>query len=182
MSVVLAKKEIDAGEKDLTVAVDNSDAVEHLKQLASNSGVTARTEKSDEGWRVIFSQGAESDENIPSFVSRGGYTVIFGNDTVGSGDQILGNSLAKMMLYTFSEDDDAPECIIFINNGVKLAASEKLDVVRSLMALEQKGTQILIDGTSLNYYGLFDKVKQERVSNMYEIINRLKNSDRVITL
>ena len=37
MPVVLAKKELDAGEKDLTVAVDNEIAVGNLRRLADSN-------------------------------------------------------------------------------------------------------------------------------------------------
>ena len=42
MPVVLAKKEIDAGERNITVAVDNEIAVGNLKRLAAGSGLEAK--------------------------------------------------------------------------------------------------------------------------------------------
>ena len=42
MPVVLAKKELDAGEKDLTVAVDNEIAVGNLKRLAGSNGIEVK--------------------------------------------------------------------------------------------------------------------------------------------
>ena len=43
MPVVLAKREIDSGEINITVAVDNEMAVENLKRLATNSNIEVRT-------------------------------------------------------------------------------------------------------------------------------------------
>ena len=54
MPVVLAKKEIDAGERNITVAVDNEIAVGNLKRLAAGSGLEAKVETVDGGFHVIF--------------------------------------------------------------------------------------------------------------------------------
>ena len=108
--------------------------------------------------------------------------MFFGKDYIGDGDYTLGNNLAKMALYTLAESDDVPECVIFMNSGVKLPSSDKLDIINSLTSLEGKGTEILVCGTCLNYYGLTAELKVGTVSNMYEILEKLKKSEKVITM
>ena len=45
MPVVMAKKELDAGCGDLTIAVDNTVAVENLRRLASEKGLRLSVEE-----------------------------------------------------------------------------------------------------------------------------------------
>lgn len=186
MPVVLAKQELDKGEKNLTVMVDNETAVENLKRLATHSGSEVTAEYREDGIAVIFAKGAEEEEgSLPkrdSFERTGKYTMFFGKDYIGDGDYTLGNNLAKMALYTLAESDDVPECVIFMNSGVKLPSSDKLDIINSLTSLEGKGTEILVCGTCLNYYGLTAELKVGTVSNMYEILEKLKKSEKVITM
>lgn len=195
MPVVLAKKEIDAGERDLTVAVDNEIAVGNLKRLADSNGIETKVETVEGGFHVIFAGGAaEGDAKdvkkapqaapAPSAcsVSGCGYTVFFGKDYVGEGDYTLGHNLAKMMLYTLAESDDVPAAVIFMNSGVKMPTDDKMDIINSISTLIEKGTEVLVCGTCLNYYGLTEKLKVGTISNMYEIVEKMKSSAKVITV
>ena len=189
MPVVLAKKEIDAGERNITVAVDNEIAVGNLKRLAAGSGLEAKVETVAGGFHVIFEGGAdkvysqaEERPAVSCSASGCGYTVFFGKDYVGEGDYTLGHNLAKMMLYTLAESDDVPAAVIFMNSGVNLPTSDKLDIINSITTLMEKGTEVLVCGTCLNYYGITDKLKAGTVSNMYEIVEKMKNSAKVITV
>ena len=181
MPVVLAKREIDSGEINITVAVDNEMAVENLKRLATNSNIEVRTEQIEDGYNVIFSKGAETDI-IKESSPKKGYTVFFGKDYVGEWDYTLGHSLAKMMLYTLSDSDDIPESVIFMNSGVKLPTSDKLDIIKSISTLEEKGTEVLVCGTCLNFYGIAGELKAGTISNMYEILEKMKGAEKVITV
>ena len=193
MPVVLAKKELDAGEKDLTVAVDNEIAVGNLRRLADSNGIEVKVENVEGGFHVIFAGGAKTEDapapktetqSAPAACSVNGcgYTVFFGKDYVGEGDYTLGHNLAKMMLYTLAESDDVPAAVIFMNSGVKMPTSDKLDIINSINTLIEKGTEVLVCGTCLNYYGITDKLKAGTVSNMYEILEKMKSSAKVITV
>lgn len=193
MPVVLAKKELDAGEKDLTVAVDNEIAVGNLRRLADSNGIEVKVENVEGGFHVIFAGGAKTEDapapktekqSAPAACSVNGcgYTVFFGKDYVGEGDYTLGHNLAKMMLYTLAESDDVPAVVIFMNSGVKMPASDKLDIINSINTLIEKGTEVLVCGTCLNYYGITDELKAGTVSNMYEILEKMKSSAKVITV
>lgn len=189
MPVILAKKEIDAGEQDLTVAVDNEIAVENLKRLASDKGIEVHINKVNDDYEVIFAGGAsekpiteEASYPPPCNPAGCGYGMFFGKDYVGEGDYALGNNLAKMMLYTLSESEDVPACVIFMNSGVNLPTSDKVDIINSLNVLIEKGTKVLVCGTCLNYYNLTDHLKAGTISNMYEIIEEMKKCAKVITV
>ena len=54
MPVILAKKEIDAGNTSFVVAVDNEVAVENLKRLAESQNYQASVETKDGNFHVTF--------------------------------------------------------------------------------------------------------------------------------
>lgn len=100
--------------------------------------------------------------------------------TLGKGDDGLGNILMKNFFLTFSEKDSVPEYILFVNEGVFLAA-EGSPVLDTLELLSEKGTQVLSCGTCLDFYKLKEKLKVGTVTNMYTITDILSES-KVITL
>ena len=105
-----------------------------------------------------------------------------GKDHVGEGDGELGYNLMKMALYTLSESDDVPASLLFMNAGVKLVAGGEQQVVDSVRALEEKGCEVLVCGTCLDFYGCKDQLAVGEVSNMYDILGRMQEAAKVITL
>ena len=83
--------------------------------------------------------------------------------------------------YTLAESNDAPRYILFMNSGVKLPV-ENDQVVEHLKALQEKGSEILVCGTCLKFFGIADNLKIGTVSNMYDISERMHLADKVITL
>ena len=45
---------------------------------------------------------------------------------------------------------------------------------------EAQGVEILTCGTCLDYYGIKDKLAVGTVSNMYTIVEKLNNADKII--
>jgi selenium metabolism protein YedF len=195
MPLIMAKKEIDAGCRDLAVQVDNDTAVKNLTRLAKKSGLKIACDVIEGGWLMSFSEGdgvTEADEaiiqeaisqNSACSTSGGcGYAVFVNKDHVGDGDPELGYNLIKMALYTLSESDDVPASLLFMNTGVKLVAGDEPQIIDSVKALEEKGTEVLVCGTCLDFYGVKDALKVGEVSNMYDILGRMQEASKVITL
>lgn len=191
MPLVMAKKEIDAGCKDLTIAVDNDTAVKNLTRLGSKTGLAVSVNKIEGGWQVNLSEGGSNTERsvetlaylgVDVSVSGSGYAVFIGKDHVGEGDPALGYNLMKMALYTLSESDVVPVSLLFMNSGVKLAASDEAQVVESIEALIDKGTEVLVCGTCLDFYHIKDALKVGDISNMYDILERMQEASKVISL
>ena len=187
MPVVMAKKELDGGCRDLTIAVDNKIAVENLTRLAAQRGMQISTEeKGGMFYARISGEGhaVEANAPVPAACTPAGcgYAVFVGKDHVGEGAYDLGYNLMKMALYTLSQSDDIPAYVLFMNSGVKLPAGEEQQVIDSLNGLTEKGTEILVCGTCLNYYGLAEQLKVGKVSNMYDILTCMQKSAKVITL
>ena len=182
--VILAKKEIDGGCRDLTVLVDNKTAVENLTRLGNSAGMTVTTGETAQGLFVRLTGEGKIVENpvIACPTTGNGYAVFIGKDVVGAGDRELGYNLMKMALYTLAQGDSVPAHVLFMNDGVKLPAGEEQQVIDSLMTLIEKGSIVLVCGTCLNYYGIADRLKVGTVSNMYDIMSAMQRADKVITL
>ena len=182
--VIMAKKEIDGGCRDLTVLVDNRTAVENLTRLGNSAGMTVTTGETAQGLFVRLTGEGKIVENpvIACPTTGNGYAVFIGKDVVGAGERELGYNLMKMALYTLAQGDSVPAHVLFMNDGVKLPAGEEQQVIDSLMTLHEKGSIILVCGTCLNYYGLADRLKVGTVSNMYDIMGAMQRADKVITL
>ena len=182
--VILAKKEIDGGCRDLTVLVDNKTAVENLTRLGNSAGMTVTTGETAQGLFVrLTGEGKIVEEPVIACPTTGnGYAVFIGKDVVGAGDRELGYNLMKMALYTLAQGDSVPAHVLFMNDGVKLPAGEEQQVIDSLMTLIEKGSIVLVCGTCLNYYGIADRLKAGTVSNMYDIMSAMQRADKVITL
>ena len=182
--VIMAKKEIDGGCRDLTVLVDNRTAVENLTRLGNSAGMTVTTGETAQGLFVRLTGEGKIVENpvIACPTTGNGYAVFIGKDVVGAGERELGYNLMKMALYTLAQGDSVPAHVLFMNDGVKLPAGEEQQVIDSLMTLHEKGSIILVCGTCLNYYGLADRLKVGTVSNMYDILGAMQRADKVISL
>ena len=184
MPVIMAKKEIDGGCRDLTVLVDNRTAVENLTRLGNSAGMTVTTGETADGLFVSLTGEGKIVENpvIACPTTGNGYAVFIGKDIIGAGDSTLGYNLMKMALYTLAQGDSVPAHVLFMNDGVKLPAGEEQQVIDSLMTLVEKGTIVLVCGTCLNFYGIADRLKVGTVSNMYDILGAMQHADKVITL
>lgn len=192
MPVIMAKKEIDGGNKSFLVEVDNKIAVQNLQKLANSQGLVSTIVELNDVFRVYFSKdsdkvsGAEECNEVLGKLKENKndldiWSVFIGKEIIGSGNEELGKSLIKMYFYTISESDNLPKSILFMNDGVKVPTLND-QAIEHLMDLEKKGVEILVCGACLNFYGLEEKLKVGKVSNMYDITNCMNEASKVITL
>ena len=87
----------------------------------------------------------------------------------------------QMYLYTLAQGDDIPEYILFMNDGVKVPTKND-QAIEHLKTLQDKGVEILVCGTCLNFYNLAGDLAVGTVSNMYDIAGAMQAVDKVITL
>lgn len=190
--LVLAKKELDAGCRELAVRVDNETAVKNLERLGGRVGLGTSSSEIEGGWLVTIGgdEGAPPAPGRPSAASAAacptaggcGYAVFVGKDHVGEGDGDLGRSLMKMALYTLAECGDAPASLLFMNSGVKLVAGGEQQVADNVASLVEQGTEVLVCGTCLDHYGLKGALAVGEASNMYDILERMREASKVISL
>ena len=186
MPVVMAKQALDGGDHDVTVLVDNQIAVENLKRLAGNQGFAYAVREEGGAYAVDFSRGEDCPAcdaviNSPIAPPGAGWAVFVGRDTIGEGDRELGTNLMRMFFYTLAQGEDKPAAILFMNGGVKLPTQDQ-QVAEHLKALTEAGVEVLVCGTCLNFYHLADQLQVGTVSNMYDIVSRMQQAGKVISL
>ena len=196
MPLMMAKKEIDAGARELAIKVDNDTAVKNLTRLGKKTGLSVQTKQIEGGFLVSFAEiegdgapGALSGESdavgnlsLASSGAGSGYAVFIGKDHIGEGEQELGYNLMKMALYTLSESDAVPASLLFMNSGVLLLTNGEQQIIDNINALIEKGSDVLVCGTCLDYYQVKDKLAVGDISNMYDILERMQEAAKVITL
>ena len=185
MPVIMAKKEIDAGVKFFEIEVDNKIAVENLKKLANSQGFTTIIKENNGNFKVDFSNGCEECEEVLAKVEGkkplGNWAIFVNKETIGAGNDELGQSLMKMFFYTISEGEDLPKSILFMNGGVKVPTLND-QAIEHLKVLQDKGVELLVCGACLNFYELENKLEVGTISNMYDITNAMKEASKVITI
>ena len=178
--VIMAKKELEAGEQDVEIIVDGPTQVGNLERLGDALGRPAASEPFGDNFLVKFANG----ETIKgaSVAEADTYAVFFNTNAIGTNSSELGGNLAKMAIFTLSESDRVPSYVLFMNEGVKLVTGTEPQIVENLNTLIEKGTKVLVCGTCLNFYGLKDELKVGTVSNMYDILGAMQEVSKVIKL
>lgn len=112
---------------------------------------------------------------------NGSLVVAISGNTMGRGDDELGQVLLRSFLHTLTEIAPRPDTLIFFNSGVRLATgeSQSLDDLRLLV---DQGVQILLCGTCLGHFGLKQHVVIGEISNMYAIAETMLRAEKVINL
>lgn len=185
--VVLAKKEIDGGAAEFTVEADNATAVENLQRLADSQGYRTTVQSADGVFSIDFTKAPCEQAGRPARTrgtpDRG--PLVGGLRRPGRRWARATPSWAarsmKMFFYTLSQSDDLPEAVLFMNGGVKLPTLND-QVAGHLCELAGKGVDVLVCGTCLNFYGIADKLQVGTVSNMYDIVERMKRAGKVVSL
>ncbi|MCC0633334.1 sulfurtransferase-like selenium metabolism protein YedF [Clostridioides sp. ZZV15-6388] len=180
--VINTKKELDNIEEGIVVTtVDNETAKENILKLAKSLNCEAKIVDEKENLisieikkgNNIVAQKEESElEDTCVFIS---------SDKMGLGNDELGQVLIKGFIYTLTESKPYPKHILLVNGGVKLSAENEA-TIENLKILEDAGVEILSCGTCLDYYNLKEKLQVGSVTNMYSIVETLKNASNTISI
>ena len=197
-SVAMTKAALDKGAEELEVLVDNPEAATNVKRLLEGRGF--RVLLQDDDGRLKLTAGKKTEPSVstsqasasqapapapaaPMPVPRPaeGMAVLITGKTLGRSDEELGEILVKGFLSAFSQLDVPPRTVALINEGVKLALfdSSSCDHLKNL---ERKGTNILVCGTCVNHFGITDSVGAGVISTMFEIVEALNGSGRILSL
>ena len=129
--VIMAKKELEAGEQDVEIIVDGPTQVGNLERLGDALGRKATSEPFGDKFLVKFANG----ETIKgaSVAEADTYAVFFNTNAIGTNESELGGNLAKMAIFTLSESERVPSYVLFMNEGVKLPAGDEPQIVLCLI-------------------------------------------------
>jgi selenium metabolism protein YedF len=165
-------------EDELTLIVDNPSSCENVKRFALSEGCSVEVGGREGNYNIHIRKGrAKGEATLPE--KKEDVVVYINSHLLGVGDEALGRFLMKNFLKTLLELKVKPDRVILINSGVQLAAEES-EALEMLTKLSESGTEILSCGTCLDFYGLKEKMKVGRVSNMVEIAQSLLNGSRVV--
>lgn len=180
--VIMAKKELDLGTKELEILVDGQAQIDNLARLGKTYGREITSAPEGEKFLVRFADGDGTIPEAAEGFDAGSYAVFFNKDSVGSGGEELGLNLAKMAIYTLSESENVPTYLLFMNGGVKLTTGVEPQIIDNLNTLIEKGAKVLVCGTCLNFFGVKEDCKVGTVSNMFDILGAMQEVSKVITL
>ncbi len=183
MPVINTKKELDKIEEGVVITtVDNEIAKENVLKLANSLNCEANIIKNEKDFISIEIKKGENviiekNENV----ALEDKCIFISSDKMGEGNDELGRVLIKGFIYTLTECKPYPKHIILVNGGVKLS-TENEATIENLKILEKAGVEILSCGTCLDYYGLKEELQVGTVTNMYTIVEIMKNSSQTISI
>lgn len=183
--VLKAKEAVDRGCVDkIAVLVDNAAAVENVSRFLTKMGFEVSSSGANGTFEVAGSK-TESCSVTEAPASVAGETakvaVLLATDHLGRGDDELGRKLAGNFLATLKEMGPDLWRLILVNGGVKFAV-EGSESLGKLKELEEAGTTILVCGTCLNHFGLFEQKRVGETTNMLDIVTAMQVADKVISV
>jgi len=179
LPVVKTKKALeDIEEGEIIVLIERPEGRENVKRFAESQGYEVTIEEKEGLFHIHIRKEKSVQAASPE---QNGNVIFITTAFLGTGDQKLGEILMKTFLDTLLYSKPKLSKIIFLNDAVKLT-TEKSDVLDSLILLEEAGVEILSCGTCLDFYHLKDKLKVGIITNMYDIVESLLSSEKVIKI
>ena len=173
------------------VHVDNEIAVQNLSKMAKQKNLEYKCEKLEEQHYIIKinaeAEGvsiqqkapAENDKEICYPDRKSNTVVVLSSNQMGNGSEELCQILMKGFIFALTELDELPSTVLLYNSGVKLS-TEGSNSIEDLKTLQAQGVEILSCGTCLNYYDLTEKLHVGDVTNMYFILEKMAQADKII--
>ena len=175
------------GNSSVVVLVDNMAAVQNLEKMAKGTGFAFLYEEDGASYKVSIFKNANNsqvyDEPLQAAIGTEarGPVVLITSDSMGKGAEELGQLLIKGFIFSLSQLNPAPEAVIFLNSGIRLAM-EGANTVPDLKTLKEKGSELYICGTCANYYQLTNSLAVGDIVDMMIITNYLAKASGVITI
>jgi selenium metabolism protein YedF len=177
--VIRTKKALDERKNEpIKVLLDNHGSLQNVKRFASSQGCDVVITEGDGVFELVIKPGAEVD--MKASISDS-YVVLITSQTLGEGDDKLGSILMKSFLNTLWDNDNPPVKILFLNSAVKLTC-EGSDALDTLKLLSESGIDLVSCGTCLAFYEITEKLEVGHAGNMYEVVESLLGSTKVIKI
>ena len=107
--------------------------------------------------------------------------LVFTRNGMGDAPAELQQKLTVKFLQLNLDANTLPAKILFYTDGVKLAC-EGSPVINELKALKERGVELILCSTCLDYFGLRDRVQVGIIGGMPDIIEALSAAAKVISL
>ena len=182
-----------AGPGSVETLVDNEIAVANLTRMGEGKGCSVASERlGEKEWRVTVTTSvalgvsdAEAESatcEVPvaaSAAARKNVVVAITSECMGTGDDVLGKKLMGSFIYSLTQLDELPACVLLYNGGAHLSC-EGSPALEDLRGLAASGVEVLTCGTCLDHYGIADTLAVGEVTNMYVIAQRLTGASLVV--
>jgi selenium metabolism protein YedF len=170
----------------LLVLMDNDISVKNVTRFLEDNGLKPKTEKKGAVYELIVNKTGNIAEHVKAEdyctveeTKTGNYVIAVLKNRLGEGSEELGEFLIKGFINTLPEASMKPKTIVFMNGGIFLTIIGS-QVLEALKKLENTGVEILVCGSCLDFFKKKDELAVGRISNMYEIIERLALAGKVI--
>lgn len=179
LPVIKTKKALEKiTEGDVTVIIERPEGSQNVQRFADSQNCLYKVEEKNGLFYIHIHKGkTETNKTVENSAN----VVLITTDRLGTGSGELGKILMKAFLNTLWDASSRPGKILLMNDGVRLTV-EGSDVLDTLHLLENEGVEIYSCGTCLAYYELTDKLDVGQVTNMYETVESLLSSDKVIKI
>ena len=187
--VLTLREQLEAGADALRLLVGDELARSNVTRFATSRGAQVSHQPlSDGGFALEISSGTDSASPAPGEaedivcelpIASGPTVVQVATDTMGRGDDELGQLLMRSYLKTLLQLEEKPALVMFYNTGVRLCC-EGSPLLEDLAEFESAGIEIIACATCLSFFELGDQLAIGRVTDMLEIATRLHEAGRVI--
>jgi selenium metabolism protein YedF len=186
--LVMAKKAlegINAGER-LRILINNETSRDNLLRFLRDNGMSPNLSAEGDDFAIEVEKGGalalgDTGGYCEPDLPQKGPVIVINHHGMGSGSEELGRVLLQACIFTLKEVTPLPSAILCYNAGVLIAADGS-PTVPALTELVSRGVSLLLCGTCVDYYELKGNIAIGTISNMHEILQRISNSNRVITL
>ena len=193
--VLEVKAALEQGAQHLEVLVDNEASSKNVQRFATRMGHSVHTtQTATDSFQLSITATAQAGQgqagpdfkpgdyrcDLPGQDGRGGLVYVIASDTMGRGNDELGWALMQTYVQTIIQVDPLPETIILYNSGVKLVTAES-GALEALRALQEKGVEILVCGTCLDFYQLKSALQVGQISNMFAIMDATVRAAKVVS-
>jgi len=144
-----------------------------LMNYLGQQGITvSEVLQNEEGQTIIANLARDQKMQLKSYV--------VGTEILGQGDEVIGRKLMNAFFNVSADYEQVPASIFFMNTGVKLCI-ENADALVALKKLQEKGTDIIVCGTCLDFFEIKDQLAVGRTGTMHDLIG-IYHNQQVITL
>jgi len=187
--VLLVKDAVEhTRQAQVVVLVDNAGSAENVTRFLNSKGYVVNESQENGVFHLDAScEAGEVSEIAPEKVVQPGeddqqkVLVLIASDTLGTGDDDLGQKLMVSYLKTIKEMGPDLWQLIFVNGGVKLTTSSS-PVLKEIQGYEEAGTIVFACGTCLEHFGLTADKQVGGTTNMLDIVTATQLADKVISV
>ena len=169
---------------EFTVVVDNAASAQNIVRFVESQGFSASLQQTGTDFEIKAVKSEKSGGEAPGkeeAKSSEKTLVLITKNTMGSGDDVLGEGLMFNFLNSLNEMGEVLWRLVFLNSGVKLTI-EDAETLPAIQHLEAQGVSVLVCGTCLTHFNLLDQKRVGETTNMLDIVTSLQLADKVISL